>query len=350
MTDRPAGKVIPFALLLVGLGIGFFAFDGINLSEIRRAVAAIGMSDAILILVSYAMTAVCLAAGWKVLVPNGEAPTLNSFIGARLVRDSVAEILPFSQVGGFAAGTRALTLAGTPAAMSVASMAAAIAAEMISQTLHLGIGAAYLLRSGIAEDACRTALAGAAIAIPAAIGFVLVQIHGDRLVPVRLRGFVAAMMPDSSASEKTQPGNDGETIGAAVPGERAATKRIWLGEGRPVLSVLLHLIGWILLGAQAWLILRGMGFDVDPIDVLAAEALIHGAKSLAFAVPNAIGVQEMAYAAMGTALGIGPEAGLALSLVKRARDFMIGVPVIIGWAIIEGRKFRKRENAKKKDA
>jgi glycosyltransferase 2 family protein len=35
--------------------------------------------------------------------------------------------------------------------------------------------------------------------------------------------------------------------------------------------------------------------------------------------------------------GAGPELGLAVSLLKRARDIVIGVPVLILWQAMEGK-------------
>ena len=36
--------------------------------------------------------------------------------------------------------------------------------------------------------------------------------------------------------------------------------------------------------------------------------------------------------------GLGPEVGLAVSLLKRARDIVVGVPVLLAWQAIEGRR------------
>ena len=51
-------------------------------------------------------------------------------------------------------------------------------------------------------------------------------------------------------------------------------------------------------------------------------------KSAAFIVPNALGVQEAAYAMLAPLFGVGAEFGLAVSLLKRARDIAVGVPHI----------------------
>jgi hypothetical protein len=49
-------------------------------------------------------------------------------------------------------------------------------------------------------------------------------------------------------------------------------------------------------------------------------------------------VQEAGYAAMAQVFGLGPEVGLAVSLLKRARDVVLGIPVLLIWQAIEGRR------------
>jgi hypothetical protein len=41
---------------------------------------------------------------------------------------------------------------------------------------------------------------------------------------------------------------------------------------------------------------------------------------------------------LGALFGVSPEASLALSLIRRARDFAIGAPALIVWQVIEGRR------------
>ena len=40
---------------------------------------------------------------------------------------------------------------------------------------------------------------------------------------------------------------------------------------------------------------------------------------------------------MGAAIGIGPEVALALSLIKRVRELVIGVPALLAWQLSEGK-------------
>jgi len=81
-----------------------------------------------------------------------------------------------------------------------------------------------------------------------------------------------------------------------------------------------------------------MGSQVPLWAVLMIEALIFTLRSVAFAIPGAIGVQEAAYVLIGPLVGLPPATALALSLLKRARDVVIAVPALLVWQIGEYRR------------
>jgi uncharacterized membrane protein YbhN (UPF0104 family) len=107
--------------------------------------------------------------------------------------------------------------------------------------------------------------------------------------------------------------------------------------GRVALAFALNLAGWIVSGIGGWVVLRMMGAEISIWSALSLESLIFTLRSVAFAVPGAIGVQEAAYALAAPLFGLPPETALALSLAKRARDLAIGLPTLIIWQIGEVR-------------
>ncbi|HXO89170.1 MAG TPA: hypothetical protein VN849_00095 [Stellaceae bacterium] len=74
------------------------------------------------------------------------------------------------------------------------------------------------------------------------------------------------------------------------------------------------------------LCLAGTALDFSAVVVIAN--LLYAIRTVAFATPNAVGVQEGAYIVLGTAFGLTPEMAFALSLLKRARDLAIGLPAL----------------------
>jgi uncharacterized membrane protein YbhN (UPF0104 family) len=124
----------------------------------------------------------------------------------------------------------------------------------------------------------------------------------------------------------------------------AALRESYRRPGGLWLCFALHLVCWVASAAEAWLALRLAGEPLPFTAVVVLESLLYAARTAAFVVPNAIGVQEGAYLLLGAAFGLTPEMALALSLLKRARDIAIGLPVIAVWQAIEGGRFWRRRS------
>jgi hypothetical protein len=88
-----------------------------------------------------------------------------------------------------------------------------------------------------------------------------------------------------------------------------------------------------------------MGSDLDFGAALAIESLLCAVRSAAFVVPSAVGVQELTYAMLVPLFGLPPSVGVAVSLVKRGRDILIGVPALIAWQLLEGRRLALKGRA-----
>src|SRR5262249_54394392 len=100
-----------------------------------------------------------------------------------------------------------------------------------------------------------------------------------------------------------------------------------------------HLISWLLGGLEVVLALHFLGIEVDIREGLIIESLGQALRAVGFAVPGSLGVQEAGYILVCGLLGVGPQAAIELSLVKRIREVVLGVPGLIAWQIIEGRRF-----------
>ena len=87
------------------------------------------------------------------------------------------------------------------------------------------------------------------------------------------------------------------TIGAATI--QAAIRAVYHRRRGLVVSFLLHLAAWVAAAVEAWLALRLMGAPLGFGAVLVVESLLYAIRSVAFAVPNALGVQEGAYILLG---------------------------------------------------
>jgi putative membrane protein len=116
---------------------------------------------------------------------------------------------------------------------------------------------------------------------------------------------------------------------------QAAIRAVYHRRRRLVASFLLHLAAWVAAAVEPWLALKFMGAPLGFGAVLVVESLLYAIRSVAFAVPNALGVQEGAYILLGGMFGIRPEMALALSILKRARDLALGLPALLSWQAAE---------------
>ena len=263
-----------------------------------------------------------LGAAWTVLLPRSSLADLKALVWARMVRDAATEVLPFSQVGGIVLGTRAAIVHGVAQPLAFGSMIVDVTAELLAQIAYIALGLLIMSaapQSSVAAPLTRIFVVGLVLATAAGVLFLALQRHGHGLT-LKL---AARLLPRTVATA------------AAVGG---ALDSIYGSRVRVGLSAALHLAGWIGAAAGTFIAFRLMGARVNFASVMAIESLICATRSAAVFVPNALGVQEAAYAVLSPLFGIGADIGLAVSLLKRARDIAVGVPILLIWQAVEGRR------------
>jgi uncharacterized membrane protein YbhN (UPF0104 family) len=106
-------------------------------------------------------------------------------------------------------------------------------------------------------------------------------------------------------------------------------------------TAVLYQIAGMLVGAlETWLVLRWVDQPVSIPASIALEATTQAVRHFIFFVPAGLGAQEAALMGVATLLGIPHEAALALSLAKRMREILFGVPALLGWHWIEARELK----------
>jgi uncharacterized membrane protein YbhN (UPF0104 family) len=68
---------------------------------------------------------------------------------------------------------------------------------------------------------------------------------------------------------------------------------------------------------------------VSWVDALLLESLGQAIRGAAFFVPGSLGVQEGGYLLLAPLVGLSADAALALSLAKRTRELLLGVPGLV---------------------
>lgn len=307
----------------LGVAIALYLVMFVGVGAVMSAALAVGWGG-FAILCAYGLALFFIPGlAWYLLVPDLRAGKLWVFVRARMVRDAATEVLPFAQLGGIVFGARAAILQGIAPALAFASTIVDVTSELLAQIAFVALGLVIL-----SVHAPHSAVAGsltAALTVGlglAAIGcglFFALQRYGlwmtGKLATRMLRG-----------------------AGAATAAVAANFDAIYRAPARVGMSTAVHLVGWIASAVGTWVAFRLIGTQVDLTSVLAIESLVCAARSAAVFVPNALGVQEAAYAVLAPLFGVGAEFGLAISLLKRARDIALGVPILLIWQAAEGQR------------
>jgi glycosyltransferase 2 family protein len=306
-------------LVLLGVLVVHFGAESVT-----RSLLAVGWGGVGTICLIHSALIVLMGIAWWVLVPE---PGPWVFIWARLVRDSGSELLPFSQVGGYVLGARAVAVAGVPGTIGAGSTIVDVSLEFISQIGFTMLGLLWLIRLRPDTD----------VVVPVAVGLAVASILGTGLMIAQRRGFG---LLDRFAGTLGRQWTDRTAAGAAAL--HATIDAIYRRRTGVCASCALHLGCWIAATVEAWLALRFAGAPLGFGVMLVIESLLYAVRSVAFAVPNAVGVQEGAYIILGQNFGLTPDMALALSLLKRARDLALGAPALAVWQLFEtGRLWRR---------
>jgi putative membrane protein len=319
-------RKLSITFAVIGLMFGTLLVAWYGFGPIGTAILSVGGEGFALFAAWQLITMAGLGICWRVVAPLAGTRLIAPFVWGRIVRDSAGSCLPFSVVGGFVLGMRAATMHGVSWSVATLSMVVDLTAEFVAEIIF-GIAGLLVLLAGSADPSLtRPILIAAALALVGAAAILHVQ---KRSVPFFVR-FGRRIL-------------GGSFIGGGEQGEVACEHELaemYGHTGRMALGIATHLVGWLCKGTGNWIAFRLLGSTLDITAALAIEALLHIILIPAFVVPGYAGVQEAGYAAIGALFGIPPEISLSVSLLRRARDIAIGIPVLLVWQLLEMRHLR----------
>jgi glycosyltransferase 2 family protein len=308
---------------ILGLCLALYLVLYVGLGAVVSSAAAIGWGGfASLCLYSLSLFPL-MGAAWHVLLPASARADMRVLVWARMVRDSAGDVLPFSQFGGIVLGARAAILHRVPSALAFASTIVDVTTELLAQIAYIAIGVAILIarapRTSFAASVTRVVVIGFVLAVIGGALFVFLQRFGHRMT-----GRLATrLLPRALAST------------TAITD---ALDAIYASRARVALSASIHLAAWVASSITTWIAFRLIGAHIGVASVIAIDSLVGAAESAAVLIPHALGVQEASYAVLAPLFGVGAEFGLAVSLLKRARDIAVGAPILLIWQGLEGRR------------
>jgi putative membrane protein len=313
---------------LLGAGLAAYLIAETGAAAVAASLAAAGWLTLVAISVAHLLPIVLRGLGWWVLFTPEARLGWIAFTWARWVREGVDNILPILPVSGVLAGTRILHLRGQRRAG--ASAVVDLTSELLGQVGFGLVGLVLLLRLAPDDPRVPWAVLGMAIITLAFAGFLAAQIGGLFRHVERLLAWLRGRRRDAEAGAETE-----ETFHDHI-------QSLYRHRRRFATSVVVHFVGWVASAAELWLALWLMGSGLGLAKALTIESLIFALRSVSFLVPWSAGIQETGYVIVGAIFGLGAEIALALSLLKRGRDLVLGLPVVLVWQAMEGRGLLKR--------
>ncbi|MGB7078345.1 MAG: flippase-like domain-containing protein [Xanthobacteraceae bacterium] len=304
-------------LALLTALIGYFGFAAVLAALISSRWGTV------LVVIARALALAGAGIGWW-LVLTPERPRTSVFIGLRYIRDAINTLIPFAVVGGDVVGARLLSHFGVAASSAVASVLVDIFLQVVCLIILLLAGLGIVADLVGAERITGAALAIMVIAVPAVTGFFLTLNFGA-FEPV-VRRLVAF-------GEKHQWAVFDHV---ADLGDRL--QQIWRNHRNLLVSLGVHLVTVFFGATEVWISLFFMGHPVAPLAAIAIEALGQGSRAAAFVLPGGVGVQDGTLIAASALFGVPPEVALAMALIKRVPDLVLGIPSLVAWQALEGRR------------
>lgn len=304
-----------------GLAVGFAFFAAV--------IAWQGMDDVAVALrrAGWGMIAIALlhlpplwadAMGWRRLVPPDQQPRWRTMIRARWIGESINDLLPVLQMGGNVVRAWLLVDRGVRVGAAGASVVVDVTLVVLTQIIFTVLGLSLLAPALGHGRPLSVVIVGAGIMAILLGGFYAAQ----------RRGFFGLLV---RASRRILGGSEWASVSDGATTIDAEVLRLYGERRRLMVSGCWHMLAWFVGIGEVWLALYLLGHPVDIRTALLFESLGQAIRTGAFAVPGALGIQEGGYVLVGGALGIEPGVALGLSLVRRVRELLLGLPGLASW-------------------
>jgi putative membrane protein len=255
--------------------------------------------------------------GWRLLIP-GRSRIRALFLIAS-IREAINRLLPVANIGGELVGVNLLRREGISGTAAATSVIVEVLLFLFTQYLFLILGVACLLNitgSIAATGALFTAVAGG---LPVIV--LLMWLLRSGLFFRAIERMASSMLASNGPS----------SVMHQLARLDTAIRELTSARGRLARTIAWQLAGLIAGCSETWLALRWLGHPLSLAGALVLESFTLAARSLIFVAPAALGVQEAGLIGVGHVLGLGSDVAIALSLAKRMREILFGLPAIAAW-------------------
>jgi putative membrane protein len=319
---RPTIKFTAYLLGFVGAALLTGLVISQGAADVIRAVAGVGWA---LAAISGLHIAKLLAdtIGWLVVVPKRDRLRLYTALWIHWLGESVSDLLPTARIGGDIVTARLAALEGMPLITAVASMLVDVTACVFAKMMYTVAGLVLLVTVTGQTNLVGPGLASILIGILAVVGFYIIQ----RLGIFGWGAAIAWRLAHSSTWQSIR--QNGKALDQTI-------QRLYERRSRVLACCGFAVISWVIGAGEAWIVLFALGVSTSFTTALILESVAQAVRGALFLVPGALGVQESGYLLVGGLLGIHGDIALALSLVRRVRELILGIPGLVAWQLIEG--------------
>ena len=262
---------------------------------------------------------------WWVLFPKSQRIPLVQLFWMRWIGESVSTLVPSAAVGGDIVRARLAAIKGAPLSIAAGTVIVDLTLGVFITAGFTILGLLLLVHVTGQTSFVGPTLVGIVVALCAFAGFYFAQRWG-------MFGFMGRIIARLASSPEWQAMSEhGETLDETVRSLYARR------------SALVACCGWTILSlgvtsGEIWIALYAMDLPASFLHALILQTTVFAIRSAAFAVPGGLGVQEGGYVFVGSLLGIPGESAFALSLIARLRELGFGIPGLVTWQLIEGRR------------
>src|SRR5881296_150785 len=318
-------QITVWSLGLAGAALFTFLLIRQGASQVVMAFAAAGWAIAAVVIYHFVVPVVLDAIAWQVLFPKPDRLPLRKLLWIRWIGESVSTLVPSAAVGGDIIRARLAAINGAPMPVAAGTVLVDITLGVFTQAAFTVLGVVLLVDVTGQKNFVRPTLIGTLIGVVGVAGFYFVQ----RLGMFRFLARTIARLANSPEWHSLV--QSGETLDQTVRALYARRKAVIACCGWTILSLVLN-SGEILIALWA------LNLHATVVNAIILQSMALTIRSVAFPVPGGLGVQESGYVLVGNLLGIPGETAFALSLIARVRELGFGIPGLIGWQLIEGRR------------
>ena len=323
-------RIIFYLLALAGAALFTLLLIREGAPQVGKAVATAGWAILAVIAYHFLVPVFLDALAWWILFPKAERPPLRRIYWMRWIGESVSTLVPSAAVGGDIVRARLAAIRGSSMATAAGTVLVDLTLGVFTQAAFTLLGIVLLVNATGQKDFVRPTVIGIIVGVAAVGGFYFVQ----RLGMFR---FLARMIAKLAKSPEWQSLIvSGETLDQTI-------RSLYARRGAVIGCCLWTILSLILNSGEIWIALHALNLNASILNAIILQSTVLTVRNVAFAVPAGLGVQESGYVFIGNLLGIPGEAAFALSLIARARELGFGIPGLIGWQLIEGRRLLRAQ-------